>query len=121
MIYIHLNKKMEKQLDCLAKKTQKTQMFHIKKAISEYLRMNGMVQQDLFRDKGLPFFDVLEPQVTKVLFSLLGLVSLIFSFIFNLLEACFCIVSFSDFSRASQRKLWSSKENSFVEKMYRRA
>ena len=50
MIYIHLNKKMEKQLDLLAEKTKKTQMFHVKKAISEYLKMHGLVQTDLFRD-----------------------------------------------------------------------
>lgn len=50
MIEIHLNKTTEKKLNILAEKTKKTPIFHIKKAIAEYLKVHDLCEKDLFKD-----------------------------------------------------------------------
>lgn len=50
MIYIHLDQQMEDKLNTIANNSNKTTLFHIKKAIAEYIRHHEEVQKDLFRD-----------------------------------------------------------------------
>jgi len=48
---VHLNKEMQRKLEILAEKSKKTSIFHVKKAITEYLKIHEMCQKDLFKEK----------------------------------------------------------------------
>ncbi len=47
MIYIHLNEKMEKRLNTLSRKTNRPYIFHIKKAIDDYLNEKCEIEEVL--------------------------------------------------------------------------